>query len=169
LRTLAKPAGNDLDAYVHRSVSDCSRVGRWWHFGKVAFEKIVEERSNDGNCGKLPDVCPRRRERRADNIGSEFEFKREQQPCAELPPGVTADFYALRPPEHPWHAENEHLDRTDGNQHSRRKLDGESDAVCQRSKKRFHELRQGSRRVAHDTTADMASAITGPSPLSTRK
>jgi len=60
------------------------------HVDHVALEKVVEERSDDGNGGEPSDFVPRRRDRRTDDVRSELERETRDEPPREPDPDRAA-------------------------------------------------------------------------------
>ena len=49
----------------------------------LLLQEVVQQRSDGGNGGKLPDFAPCRRDSRAQNIGTQFKFQREREPASK--------------------------------------------------------------------------------------
>src|SRR6478672_3575089 len=140
----------------------CDRMGARMlplaHVDHVALEKVVEERSDDGNGGEPSDFVPRRRDRRTDDVRSELERETRDEPPREPDPDRAA-LVATRGAALENHARrrDERFDCTERDDDERHQVDDELDDMRHPYERLVHARSLGQRRTAdHAPKAEMA-------------
>ncbi len=95
--------------------------------GDVLGEKIIQHGADRRNHGEFGDVVPGGRHGRANDVGGERKFEREQNPGGELQPNLSSLHLVRRALEDESDDAAERLNRAEGHDKNRRGLDGERD------------------------------------------